>query len=99
MPAFTPFNDKDIPLTIVQNYSINRKSMAIYIGVLFFAILFPISLSFINIPLSLESVQVNRSHPGPYVLVAPVNGTLLKVLRKENQKVGSGDTLLLIETD
>lgn len=99
MPAFKPFIESDLPLTIVHDYSINRIIIAIYIGVVFFAILFLVSLTFIDFPLSLKTVDVKRSLPEPYVLVAPVSGTLLRVLGKEDQKVESGDTLLLIETD
>ena len=99
MPVLTPFSDRDLPLSILNDYSISRKTRAIYIGVIFFAILLLVSLAFINIPSSVKTNGIIRTGPKSYVLAAPVSGTLLKVLKKENQKVGSGDTLLLIEAD
>ena len=99
MPGLTPFSDSDPPFAIVREYSISRKSTAIYISIILLALLSFASLLFINSPANEKPQAVVQNQLVRYEVLAPVSGTIIHVVIKEDQKVARGDTLLLIEAD
>ncbi len=98
MPVFKSFPDRELPLSIVSDYSISTKTRAIYIGVIFFAILFLTSLALLYTSLKEKTNGDSRKGPETYVLTDPLTGTLLKTFKKEEQSL-KDDHFFLTETN
>jgi len=97
MPVFTPFSESDLPLSIIHEYRIGTKSKVIYVSVIFSIIITLTSLPFISIPISVKAVGVFHVSAVRFDLVIPVNGRIVKILMKDNQKITKGDTLLVLD--
>ena len=99
MEPVTPFSDSNPPSAIISEYRISRKTTAIYLIVLLMAnMVFAFLLYTGSVP-KMKVPWLGRSSLKHFVLLAPDSGTVTKVLVKEYQNIGKGDTLLMIKSD
>ena len=76
---------------------INTKSKLIYISALLILTLAFFSLPFIKISISTKSSGLLQSSQERTELIIPVNGRLVQLNIKDNQRIKKGDTLLTID--
>ncbi len=97
MSFISPFTDADFPVSIAHAYRISKRSTIIYTGVLMALIIALGSMPFIYIPVNVKASGILQPETERYELMVPVNGKIVKVLIRDNQKVGKGDTVLLLD--
>ena len=96
MPISACYDVNDSNL-IAYKYKISTRSKVIYIATVLAVIIALSAMPFIYIQISIISHGLIQSDVEKTELLTPVNGRIIKIRMKDNQKLSRGDTLLLID--